>query len=254
LRFKTVHAIEKCFGILGLLAEQKRPLGTSEISDALGLHKGTVFNILHTLVALGVLQKEEGKFFFGARLYLLGRAAEEETNLISKIHPYLVQISEQTNLSAFLGMRAGRKAVILDKSESTLDMRISAPIGSRIPLLAGAHGKAFLAQLPDSRIRDIISREELQAFTPHSCVSKEAYLEQIEKVRREGVALDHQEYMEGVRALAAPLNINRKDLQLAIWAVGLNGQIKENTAGGFARLLKGIVKEIENAFVLERGT
>ncbi len=253
MRFKTVHAIERGFGILGLLAEQKRPLGTSEISDALGLHKGTVFNILHTLVALGVLQKEEGKFFFGARLYLLGRAAEEETNLISKIHPYLVKISEQTGLSAFLGMRAGRKAVILDKSESTQDLRISAPIGSRIPLLAGAHGKAFLAQLPDSRIKDIISSEDLQAFTPHSCVSKEAYMEQIERVRREGIALDHQEYMEGVRALAIPLNINRKDLQLAIWAVGLNGQIKESTAGTFALLLKDIAKEIEDAFALERG-
>jgi DNA-binding IclR family transcriptional regulator len=254
LPFKTVHAIEKAFGILGLLAEQKRPMGTSEISDALGLHKGTVFNILHTLVALGVLQKQEGKFLFGARLYLLGRAAEQETNLISLIHPYLVKISEQTHLSAFLGMRAGSKAVILDKSESTLDLRISVPIGSRIPLLAGAHGKAFLAQLPDSRIRDIISREELQAFTRHSCVSKEAYLEQIEEVRREGVALDHQEYMEGVRALAVPLNINRNDLELAIWAVGLNGQIKEETAGGFARLLKSIAKEIENAFDPERRT
>lgn len=253
MQFKTVHAIEKGFRILGLLAEQKRPLGTSEISDSLGLHKGTVFNILHTLVALRVLQKEEGKFFFGARFYLLARATEEETNLISKIHPYLVKISEQTNLSAFLGMRAGLKAVILDKSESTQDLRISAPIGSRIPLLAGAHGKAFLAQLPDSHIRDVISKEQLQAYTPYSCVSKEVYLEQIEKVRREGVSLDHQEYMEGVRALAVPLNINRKDLQLAVWAVGLNGQIKENTTEDLALRLKGIAKEIEDAFVLERG-
>ena len=58
MNFKRVPAIEKCFSILSLLAEEKRSLGYSEIVRNLDLNKSTVFNILHTLYELDILEKD----------------------------------------------------------------------------------------------------------------------------------------------------------------------------------------------------
>jgi IclR family KDG regulon transcriptional repressor len=248
--FKRVPAVDKCITILDLLAMTKKPLGVSEISHSLKLNKSTVFNIVHTLADLEVLEKStDGKFRFGTRLFVLGRAAGQESELISTVHPYLEGINQKTKLSAFLGMRSGLTAVIIDKVDSAFDIKIHSEIGMRIPLLAGAGGRVLLSQLSDSEIDEILSKNGLKKFTPNSCVNKAKYKALIKKARTDGYAIDMEEYIEGIRAFSFPLNIERNNTQVAIWAVGLKGQITEDTIPGYTKYLIDIVKEIENRFV-----
>lgn len=74
------------------------------------------------------------------------------------------------------------------------------------------------------------------------------YREMIKKDREDGIAIDKEEYVEGVRALAVPLNINRKGLQVAIWVIGLKGQIEDEIILLYLSLLKEIAKKIEERF------
>ena len=68
-KFKRVPALDKCFAILDLMAHTKKPLGISDLSNALAYHKSTVFNMAYTLVDLGILENgTEGKFRFGPGL------------------------------------------------------------------------------------------------------------------------------------------------------------------------------------------
>ena len=195
---KRVPAIDKCFAMLELFSRVKKPLGVSEISKALNFNKSTVFNIVHTLDALGVLEKSRsGKFVFGTRLYILGNAAGMGSELINTVHSYLEEINQKTKLSAFLGIRSGKKAVIIDKVDTAFDIKIYSEIGMRMPLLAGAGGKALLSQLPDSELEDILSKNKLKKFTPNSCTNKKNYKEMIKRVRNDGVAVDLEEYIEG---------------------------------------------------------
>ena len=247
--FKTVPAVEKCFNILDLLARSERPLGISDISKALGYHKGTVFNIVYTLVDLGVIENKQGNAFrFGTKLYLLGKAAGHGSELIRTVHPYLEDLNEKTQLSAFLGIRSGLNAVIIDKVDTAFDIRIHSEIGMKIPLLAGAGGKALLSQMSDADIEDILSKNKLKRFTPHTCVNKREYRALIQKIRKEGVAIDKEEYIEGIRALAVPLDIKKKELQVAIWAIGLKRHMKDQDIPLYSRHLRDIAKRIENQF------
>ncbi len=246
--FKRVPALDKCFGILDLFTRGKKPLGISEISNALKLNKSTVYNIVHTLTDLDVLESDNGKFRFGPRLYVLGKAAETGSELIRIIHPSLEEIREKTNLTTFLGMRSGTKVIILDKAESTFELKVSSEIGTRISLLAGAHGKVLMSLLDDDEINEILSKSELKRLTPFSCVNKKRYLELIKKVRKEGIAIEKEEYIEGIRALAVPLTLGRRDMQMAIWAVGLKNQIKDKTIPLFSSLLKETAEKIESHF------
>lgn len=243
---KRVPAIDKCFAMLELFSRVKKPLGVSEISKALNFNKSTVFNIVHTLDALGVLEKSRnGQFVFGTRLYILGKAAGSGSELINTVHSYLEEINQKTKLSAFLGIRAGIRAVIIDKVDTAFDIKIYSEIGMRMPLLAGAGGKALLSQLADSELDDILSKNKLKNFTPNSCKNKKKFKEIVKRVRYDGVAVDLEEYIEGVRAIAVPLIINRSGVQAAIWTVGLKRQIKDSVISKYSEYLKQIAKKIE---------
>jgi IclR family KDG regulon transcriptional repressor len=244
--FKRVPAVDKTFAILELMAKTKEPLGISEITRALDFNKSTVFNMIHTLTDLEILkQAPDNKFELGIKFYLLSRASRNGSEIISTIHPYLEIINQKTNLSVFLGIRSGLYAVIVDKVDAAFDIKISSEIGMRLPLLAGAGGKAMLCQMSDDEIDRILSKNVLRRFTRYSAIEKVKYKNILKKARQEGIAFDKEEYIEGIRALAVPLKIDSGNPLFAIWAVGLKGQVKNDVIGVYAELLKKVAREIE---------
>jgi DNA-binding IclR family transcriptional regulator len=243
--YNRVPAINKCFAILELLAQSKQPLGISGISGKLALNKSTVFNIVHTLMDLNVLENQSGgKFVLGTRFYTLGNMAGKRSRLIHTAHPYLEAINEKTKLSAFLGLRSDRRAILIDKVDSAYGIKVSSEIGIQMPILAGAGIKAMLSQLSDEQIDMILARTELKRYTPFSIVDKAAYKKEILEVRKQGVAYDREEYIEGMVAFAIPVKANARDLQAAIWAVGLTRQVPDSSIPDLTEFLKGISEEL----------
>ena len=244
---KRVPAIDKCFAILDLLVRAKEPLGISEISQQLNMNKSTVFSIVHTLVDLNVLETQRsGKFLFGPRFYVLANVAGKRSALIRTVHPHLEHLSEQTGLSVFLGVRSDRRAILVDKVDSPLGIRVSSEIGFRMPTLAGAGIKAMLAQLPDEEVHKILARSELRQYTPHSITNKARYEAEISEARLQGVAYDREEYLEGMKAVAVPVSASAGSVQAAIWVVGLTPQLPDESFPELTALLRRTAEEINS--------
>jgi len=242
---KRVPAVEKCFAILDLLAQSQESMGISDISGRLDLNKSTVFHIVHTLTDLNVLEsRRDGKFVLGTRFYILGNMAGKRSKLIQTAHRYLERINEKTKLSAFLGLRSDRQAILIDKVDSAYGIKLSSEIGMQMPILAGAGIKAMLSQLADEELDEILARSELRRYTPYSIVDTAVYKEEIREVRRQNIAYDREEYIEGMVAFAIPVKANSRDLQAAIWAVGLTRQVPEDSIPELTQFLKGISEEI----------
>jgi IclR family KDG regulon transcriptional repressor len=247
--FQKVPAIDKCFAILQLLAKSKQALGISEISKRLELNKSTVFNIIYTLKDIDILEQyHDGKFHFGTLLYLLGNSNGKKSELIQSVHPYLEKINRETKLSAFLGIRSDLRAIIVDKVDTAYDVKISSEIGMRLPLLAGAGGKALLCQLSDEEIDHIMAANPLKQFTPKTCIDRNEFKKEVFKIREDGIAFDDEEYIAGVVAFAVPLKAYRQDLQAAIWTVGLKQQVSPANAPKISELLKKVAAEINLRF------
>jgi DNA-binding IclR family transcriptional regulator len=243
--FRRVPAIDKCFAILELLAQSKAPLGISDISGKLDLNKSTVFNTVHTLKDLKVLENHrDGKFIFGTRFYILGNIAGKRSDLIQIARPYLETINEKTKLSAFLGFRSDCRAILIDKVDSAYGLKVSSEIGRQMPILAGAGIKAMLSQLRDEEIDGILARTELKPYTPYSITDKAIYRAEILEVREQGIAYDREEYIEGMVAFAIPINASGRNVQAAIWAVGLAAQVPDTSIQELTLFLKGIAEQI----------
>lgn len=244
--FKRVPAIDKGFAIIELLTREKRPLSLAEISSKLKLNKSTAYNILNTMAELDVIEKVgPNSYQLGYKLYLLGRSAGQGSLLIKTIHPFLQEINQTTLLSAFLGMMNGLRAIILDKVDDAFDIKIHSEIGMRLPLLAGAGGRALLSLLSDEEIDRILEENPLRSFTPNSITDKETYKKLIKQVKTEGIAVDWEEYIEGIRALSIPIRTDIVKAPLAIWAVGLKGQIPDERVPELKSYLIDLKRRIE---------
>lgn len=243
--FRRVPAIDKCFAILELLARSKETMGISDISGRLSLNKSTVFNISHTLMDLNVLENRgDGKLGLGTRFYILGNVAGKRSALIQIAHPYLERINEETKLSTFLGIRSDCRAILIDKADSAYGVKVSSEIGTQMPILAGAGIKAMLSQLSDEKIDEILARSELRRYTASSIMDKAVYKEEILEVRKQGIAYDREEYIEGMVAFGIPIRTSARNVQVALWAVGLTSPVLTTAIPELTAFLKNICEEI----------
>ena len=72
----------------------------------------------------------------------------------------------------------------------------------------------------------IINTKGLPRFTMNSIVDIEAYFKELVQVREKGYAVDDEEYILGVRAVASPLT-GLGQLRSAIWAVGFKASLDD---------------------------
>ncbi len=245
--FKSVPAIEKCFAMLDLFSRTEKSLGISEISKQLALNKSTVFNMLHTLVDLKVLDDlGDGKFGFGPLFFILGSTSRKRSRLLNIVHPHLERINQETRLPAFLGIRSHLRTVLIDKADWAHGITLSSAIGMQMPVLGGVGIKAMLSLLDQAEVEQLIENTPLEKFTPHSITDKGDYLERINRVREEGIAFDTEEYLEGMVAAGVPIQPRNQQIQAAVWVVGLKRRLSEESLLEEGEMLKEMAREIHH--------
>ena len=72
----------------------------------------------------------------------------------------------------------------------------------------------------------IVKSKGLPRFTDNSIVDMDLYVKELKQVREKGYAVDDEEYILGVRAVASPL-MGLGQLRSAIWAVGFKASLDE---------------------------
>jgi DNA-binding IclR family transcriptional regulator len=142
-------SVKKAFQILGLISEKSQGLGISELSKQLAIGKSTVLGVTSALERVGAIVRDPTtkRFTLGFTLFELGRLAHSRFDLKDVARPFMEALMEKTQTSVFLGIQNREHVTILDIVESRQDLKITAPTGATIPLLAGAVGKVFLAYM-----------------------------------------------------------------------------------------------------------
>jgi DNA-binding IclR family transcriptional regulator len=164
------------------------------------------------------------KYKLGFTLLEIGRSAYTQIDLQTSARPVMENLMEKTQTSVFLGILNWDHVTILDIVESSQDLKITAPVGTTIPMLAGAVGKVFLASMDQEQARKIIESKGLPQFTDNSIGDTALYYKELKQVRKQGYAVDDEEYILGVRAVAAPL-MGLGQLRSAIWIVGFKASL-----------------------------
>jgi len=239
--------LRKGLRVLGLLSDGLER-GLSEIARELSISKSTLYGILYTLEQEGFLRRDSRtkKYTLGPALFeLLGKGLSE-LELRKVASGSLQKLHEVSGETVFFGIVKGERVIVLEVLESDKDLKVTSRVGARIPLYAGALGKAFLARFDEEEVRRILRERGLKAYTSRSITDIEVYLEELRKVREEGVAVDDEEYLEGVRAVAAFIDTPVPP-PAAIWIVGFSSTFTYQKISHTIPELKEAVKAISLA-------
>jgi len=224
----SAPSVKKAFKILQAIADSPSGLGVSELAKKLSVGKSTVHGITLGLETLGVLVRDpiQKKFNLGYTLLELSRRAYTRIELRDVARGPMERLMEKIGETVFVGIMNGDHVTILDVVESHNEMKITSPPGTRLPLLAGATGKVFLAQFEEKRAKEIILKTGLVRFTSKSIIDQKKFTKEVEETKKRGYAVDDEEYMGGVRAVATPIQTNSPPLA-AIWVVGFSSGLND---------------------------
>ena len=130
-------------------------MGVSDLAKKLKMAKSTVHGMTSALEELGAVMRDPltKKYKLGFTLLEIGRSAYSQIDLKTAARPVTEDLMEKTRTSVFLGILNWDHVTILDIVEARQELNITAPIGSTIPLFAGAVGKVFLASMAEEQAK-----------------------------------------------------------------------------------------------------
>ena len=202
------QSIIRALRILELFAQREEPLGVTEISRLVGLHKSTVHRLVITLETSGWLLRmpETDKYRIGLKLIAVGKKAVSDANSITAIHPILEKLTQITGETSILTMVMGNQAICVDKVETSQRLMISSQVGQSSPLHAGATGFAVLIGMPEEEAFRTLSHDlPLPVYTDKTPTCMEELRERYKERRENGYVIASGEVDPGTTGIAVPL-------------------------------------------------
>jgi len=218
------QSLERGLAILCCFGPDRPILGISEIAHELGMSRSTTHRYVITLAALGYLEQGPGrKYRLGLRVTRLGLSAMSATGVREHAHADLEDLCRRTGFTVSLALLDGTEILLLERLRGgrrglhPSDPGVSK--GSRMPAFCTAAGKLLLANLPDRAQRELLGELDFgRGYGPNAIKSKSALRTELEQTRADGLAVDDEEFAEGLYAIAAPL---RSDTGEAVAAIVL---------------------------------
>jgi DNA-binding IclR family transcriptional regulator len=226
------RTLEGGLAILGCFTPERAVLGATEIAGMLGMSVATAHRLIRTLADEGYLKQEEASrsYRLSLRATELGMASINETGLCRHARSHLQELAKRTRYTVALGVLDGPEVLLIDLLLSTRggQRREGEDLhaGSSLPAHCTAIGKVLVAGLPRKRRAKLISEMELVKRGPRTITSESALREEIEDVRREGLAINNEESLAGTCALAAPVRDRSGDVVAAVSVVAHNGAVE----------------------------
>lgn len=197
-----VRALLRSLAILECFSLEKPALTLQEIYRKVELPKSTTFRLVTTLQNAGyLLQRTDARYTLSFKLLLLGSIVRETLDVREITRPIMEDLARSTGETVTLSTRSDLERICLDVVESSSLLRSIVLPGDRLPLLYGATGKMFLAQLDDKTIEKIRVTQQI----PRKRISRKALLQLVADIRRHGYALTRDDRVDGVMAISVPV-------------------------------------------------
>jgi DNA-binding IclR family transcriptional regulator len=204
------------------LFKDRSQLSFTDIQAALGLHKSTIFRILHTLEINSYLSRvEDGKYTLGLNIFILGNSFSRESHLRRVATPYLQELCRQVSMTVQLGILEGTSVVILQKIDPSESVRMFSRVGAVVPAHCTGQGKTLLTFSPRETAERVINTHGLQRFTANTLTTPNALFEELAAIRARGYAIDNSEHERHIKCVAAPVLNDQGTVEAALSITGL---------------------------------
>src|SRR5258706_72639 len=201
----SIQVIGRMTRLLEVLARHGQPVALKTLSQASALHPSTAHRILGALVNDGLVERvDPGSYRLGIRLLELGNLVKARISVREHPLPHMRELHAATGEAVNLSVRRDDEIVYVERTSSGRSlMQVVNIVGARAPLHITAVGKLFLLEDGSEGLRSYAQRTHLPQFTRNTLTTVSALEKELERIRRNGYAVDNEEAELGVRCIGA---------------------------------------------------
>ncbi|MEI9804217.1 MAG: IclR family transcriptional regulator [Pseudolabrys sp.] len=202
----SIQSVDRALYLLETIAEAGGEATLTDLSTRTGLNISTCHHLLATLIKRGFAAKVQGRrlYALGPRILYLSHACLQ-VDLPRRAEPYLEAVNRATGETVHLAGLQGDSVVTLAVREARHAVRVdTGKVGKVEAPHATSVGKAMMAWLPEDEIRRIVG-QSMKRFTEHTITEFPEFVEALRHVRRNGYAIDREEFLPGVICVGAAI-------------------------------------------------
>ena len=141
----------------------------------------------------------------GRALHRIARGALASQHYYAERHALLQALSRELGETCNIAIPDGASMLYFDRAETHWPVRIQLPVGSHVPLYCTASGKMYMSMLPDAYRLRILESLDRQRLTSNTLTDVSKLMDELNLTASRQYALDSEEYIDGMVALAVPL-------------------------------------------------
>lgn len=201
-----VLSVIKAYQLVNLISEE-RLIGLTELTMKSGLKKTTVFRLLETLKKIGLVDQDKltQQYFLTMQVVILANRVLKSLDLRRISRTFIDRFVYNCGMSMQLSILRQNQIVTVDRIEGREPFRLTEPLGDLEPPHCTASGKSILAYLPPEKRRLVVGKEPFPALTSSTITDWPTLEQNLNIVRQNGFAVDHNERHEQIIAVGAPI-------------------------------------------------
>jgi len=244
-----VQSVDRAMVLLEVLATSEQGLRLTDLSRQSGLSLTTVHRLLTTLEQRHFVKflPSDSLWHIGLQAFSVGSAFVNDRSFVAPASPFLRRLRDQTKETANLGVVENGEIVLMDRIESREITRSLSRLGGRTPMTASGMGKAVLATYSPDEVNSLVKRHGMRKVTSKTLTCRDALDSQLNQVRRDGYAIDDEEYVTGLRCVAAPVYDSHAEVACAISISGLPLRMSPERIPHLGRLVAEVAAEMTRA-------
>ncbi|MEY8839970.1 IclR family transcriptional regulator C-terminal domain-containing protein [Cribrihabitans sp. XS_ASV171] len=196
----------KGLSVLRAFDAENARLSFSDIARLCDLDRAAARRLVLTLEHLGYVRRQGRTFALTPKVMVLAGGFLQSHQYGKRVQPVLDAISAQIDTPLSLAvLEEGEALYVAQARMEPGRVSFGFTVGSRLPLLPTAIGRALLARLPEEEAARLVAESPLARHTPETLPDRESVLERVEEARRVGHAITRGEFEAGVAGLAVPV-------------------------------------------------
>jgi DNA-binding IclR family transcriptional regulator len=202
-----VQSALRAISILLTVSQSPDGLRVKDITEKLGLSRQVTYHLIHTLQSTGILRKNESnRYVLGLAAVAIAEGFRRQLAPPEHLGRRVRLIVDATGEAAYAsGWMAGEVVALYTARGNSPVGAAQVPLGYSGFAHARAAGKLLLALADATTVNSYLETHPLERRTARTITDRGALFEEFGRIRGTGYSVDNEEFDEGLRCLAVPI-------------------------------------------------
>lgn len=202
----NIASVGKALQLIDLLSRKNGQLSVQMLATKLDVSPSNVTRLLQTMEDAGFVKKsgKTKRYLLSNKFYAIASNMLYSNECVQKYLPVAQRVAEKLNATVALNSMYGKNAMMLARAGGLYRME-NFSVGDQSPAYCSSAGKVMLSTFSETQLADYWATLEFEQFQPNTIIDGDRLRWELEQIRKNGFATDHEERYTGLVSVSFAL-------------------------------------------------